>query len=102
MRKGYLDLEKKGYVATFEYDLRKSDLNRRKHGIDFVSIQKVWIERVIQLRSHYEKEERMLVIGHIGEKFWTVVITLRNGVIRIISARRAREYEIKIWKNDRQ
>jgi uncharacterized DUF497 family protein len=41
-------------------------------------------------------EERYLVVGQIQGKHWSVVITYRHEKIRLISARRSREEEVKI------
>jgi len=40
-----------------------------------------------------------LVIGKIGEKHWTGIITYRNENIRIISMRRARNEEIELYES---
>ncbi len=44
-------------------------------------------------------EPRWLVIGKIGEKFWSAVITYRGENIRIISACRARDDEIELYES---
>jgi uncharacterized DUF497 family protein len=43
-------------------------------------------------------ERRYLVIGKISGKHWSAVITYRGHRIRIISVRRSREEEIKIYE----
>ena len=40
-------------------------------------------------------EPRFLVIGGIGGKIWTGVITYRGNAVRIISVRRARKDEVE-------
>ncbi|MGB0299725.1 MAG: BrnT family toxin [Alteromonas oceani] len=42
---------------------------------------------------------RYIVIGLIGAKHWTAVITHRNKNIRIISVRRARKSEVAIYES---
>lgn len=46
-----------------------------------------------------EDEERFINIGKINSKFYTVVSTIREDKIRIISARRARKKEIEIYES---
>ena len=80
---------------TFEYDINKSKANKIKHGIDFEEAKELWSGEhisIVPVRSH--TESRLAAIGKIYNKIWTVVFTLRNEKIRIISARRAREKEI--------
>ena len=82
----------------FEYDPVKSALNLAKHGIDFQEIQEIWEGKVIAAPSRSTSESRFLAIGVLGAKYWTVIITLRNEKVRIISARRSRKNEIKYYK----
>ena len=48
----------------------------------------------------YVEEERHAVIGKIGEKIWTAIITFRGENIRIISVRRSRDNERKFYENN--
>jgi uncharacterized DUF497 family protein len=55
-------------------------------------VQKLWKdERMLQVSSLFEYEERYLNIGKIYEVFYTVITTYRGNSIRIISARRSRK-----------
>ena len=83
----------------FEYDPVKSALNYSKHGIDFQTIQEMWKNKVVAASARQSMEDRMMAIGFLDSKFWTVIITLRSDKIRIISARRSRKNEIKYYKN---
>jgi uncharacterized DUF497 family protein len=85
--------------VEFEYDPAKSALNLAKHGIDFQKIQEIWNSKVVAAPSHNPSENRWLAIGSVDSKFWTVIITIRNKKIRIISARRSRKNEIEHYKN---
>jgi uncharacterized DUF497 family protein len=77
---------------NFEYYDDKSKINKAKHGIDFQEVQKLWKdERMLQVSSLFEYEERYLNIGKIYEVFYTVITTYRGNSIRIISARRSRK-----------
>lgn len=83
----------------FDCDIQKSKNNKTKHGIDFEEAAQVWNdENIIILRSPYMEERRFLAIGHMYNKIWTVVFTPRNDIIRIISARRARDEEIAYYE----
>ncbi len=84
----------------FEYDRVKSASNKKKHGIDFIEAQVIWtdIDR-LEIPGVSEDEPRVLIIGKISDKCWTAVITYRNDRIRIISARRSRVGEIKLYES---
>ncbi len=84
----------------FEYDLPKSISNKEKHGIDFDEAQVLWkdINR-LEIPAKTIDEPRWLVIGKIGEKFWSAIITYRGENIRIISVRRARNEEIEFYES---
>jgi len=84
----------------FEFDASKSEANRRKHGIDFIAAQALWSDpqRVV-IPATTEDEDRWLVIGRIGEKHWSAVITYRGETIRIISVRRSRDEEKDIYES---
>ena len=57
----------------------------------------MWEGSVLELDSSQPGERRKLAIGKIGGKFWTVIFTMRGGVVRIISARRSRDNEKKLY-----
>ena len=89
-------------MAEFNYDRRKSDANKQKHGIDFIEAQALWEdERRIEIPARTEDEGRFLVVGKIGNMHWSVVITYRGDVTRIISARRSRGEEIELYESER-
>ena len=84
----------------FEYDETKSKRNKEKHGIDFVEAQLVWGDpERIEIPTKTEDEPRFVVIGRIGEKHWSVIVTHRENKIRIISARRSRKEEIEFYES---
>jgi len=85
----------------FEYDQRKSDSNRAKHGIDFDEAQTLWDdEAFLEIPAKNLDEPRFLVIGKVKGKHWSAVITYRDGNIRIISVRRSRDEEIELYENE--
>lgn len=83
----------------FEFDPRKSQSNREKHGIDFVAAQAIWEDpALLEIPARTLDEPRWLVIGRIGRKHWSAVITLRGQAIRLISVRRSRHEEIQLYE----
>lgn len=87
-------------MCTFEYDDRKSDSNRHKHGIDFLEAQALWNDPyLVEIPALTSDEERFLVIGKIEGKHWSAVVTPRDGNIRIISVRRSRAEEVAIYES---
>ena len=83
----------------FEFDLAKSASNKIKHGLDFVEAQALWAGETVEIPALATAEPRTLVIGMIEGKHWSAVITGRRGKVRIISVRRSRDNEIKIYEN---
>ncbi|MGM0365018.1 MAG: BrnT family toxin [Actinomycetota bacterium] len=73
------------YTLEFEFDKRKSNSNKKKHGIDFCETQKLWDDTdFIEIPVRTSDEERSVVIGKISEKHYSAVITYRSKNIRII------------------
>ena len=84
----------------FEFDRRKSERNKRKHGIDFVEAQVIWEDsNLLEIPARTEDEPRYLVIGQIQGKHWSGVITYRKNRIRIISVRRSRNKEVELYES---
>lgn len=84
----------------FEFDSRKSDSNKIKHGIDFYEARALWDDPdLIEIPLKTSDEPRLLVIGRISEKHWSGIITYRSDKIRIISVRRSRKEEVDIYES---
>ena len=84
----------------FEFDPNKSDINKEKHGIDFIEAQELWNDAdLLEIPAKTSDEARFLVIGKIDDKHWTGIITYRDNNIRIISVRRARNEEVEIYES---
>lgn len=87
-------------MPSFEFDSKKSLSNLNKHGIDFTDAQALWDDPdLIEVHTKSDDEPRSLVIGYIGEKLWSAVITYRDENIRIISVRRSRETEVLLYES---
>ena len=67
----------------FEFDPRKSETNKAKHGIDFVEAQALWRSKHVLLGAKDASEKRYMAIGRIGSKYWSAIITYRGGRLRM-------------------
>jgi len=84
----------------FEFDPVKSKNNKNKHGIDFIDAQAIWSDPdLLEIPANTTDEQRFLMVGKIGEKHWSAIITYRDENIRIISVRRARNEEIELYES---
>ncbi|NKB31474.1 MAG: BrnT family toxin [Pseudomonadales bacterium] len=87
-------------MISFEFDEKKSKANCSKYGIDFVNAQLLWLDpNLLEVPAKTEDEPRFLVIGVIDRKHWSAVITYRSEVIRLISVRRSRGEEVKLYES---
>lgn len=87
-------------MSNFEYDDGKSQANLEKHGIDFLDAQALWKDPdLLEIKARSDDEPRFLVVGLLGSKHWSAVITYRNGTVRIISVRRSRKREVELYES---
>jgi uncharacterized DUF497 family protein len=85
--------------VEFEFGPAKSASNLEKHGIDFTAAQALWQDVMrVEIPARTVDEARWLVIGQIGGKHWSVVVTYREQRVRIISARRSRKEEVALYE----
>lgn len=95
-------MSKKGIICTHggEFDETKSRGNLDKHGIDFIAAQGLWKDPyLLALRAISEDEQRCWLIGKIGEKRWSAIVIYREARIRLISVRRSREKEVRLYES---
>jgi uncharacterized DUF497 family protein len=79
----------------------KSQINLKKHGVDFEQAQKIWEdESWLEIPARTIDETRFLVIGKIAGKCWSAVITYHGDNIRIISVRRSRLEEVSLYESN--
>ncbi len=84
----------------FEFDINKSNSNKKKHKIDFNEALELWDDPdLIEVPIITSDEPRYLVIGKISGKHWSGIITYREEKIRIISVRRSRKEEVDIYES---
>lgn len=82
-----------------EWDDRKNEINKKKHGISFETAAHVFedINRIEYFdEAHSSDEDRFIVIGLV-RKVLFVVYTDRGDTTRIISARKATEAETEVY-----
>ena len=87
-------------MIEFEFDRGKSQINKDKHGIDFIEAQALWedVDR-IEIPAKTIDEEHYLVTGKISDKCWSAFVTYRSEKVRIISVRRSRKEEVEIYES---
>ena len=84
---------------VFEFDPRKSEANARRHGIDFAEAQELWADPdLLEIPARTTGESRYMAIGRLEGRHWSAVLTYRGESIRIISVRRSRQEEIRIYE----
>ena len=82
----------------FEYDTNKSLINKKKHGLDFEEAQLLWSDsEAVNIQAKSDTEIRYAFISKLNNQHWIAFYTLRNNIIRLISVRRARKNEQRIY-----
>ena len=86
-------------ALTFEFDVRKSRANVAKHGIDFVQAQDLWRdEQLLEIPARTVDEPRSLIVAMLEGQHWSAIVTYRGERIRLISVRRSREQEARLYE----
>ncbi len=79
-------------AMDFEWDPGKAAQNLAKHGVPFDYAAQVFLDpqrlHTEDLRFAY-REQRWLTLGKISGRLFAVAYTVRGGVVRLISARKA-------------
>ncbi len=84
----------------FEYDPAKSEKNKEKHGIDFEEAQALWFDPdSVGFLAKSDDEVRFAIIASLKKKLWVAFYTPRENRIRIISVRRDRINERKLYES---
>ncbi len=89
-------------AMKFEWDKAKSDACFTERGFDFTYVARAFIDpdRLIKADTRYSYgEDRYQLMGKIEHRLFVVVYTPRHDTIRIISARKANQREIKQYEN---
>ena len=83
----------------FEFDPRKSEGNKLKHGIDFLEAQGLWEDPdLLEIPLRTSDEPRFLVIARMSRRYWSGIITYREDKVRLISVRRSRKEEVDLYE----
>jgi uncharacterized protein len=89
------------YTVEFEFDPDKSHANMGKHGIDFKAAQALWDDPdFVEIPARTTDEQRFLIIGRVGNRHWSAVVTYRQEKVRIISVRRSRQEEVDLYESN--
>ena len=86
----------------FEWDENKNKSNHEKHGIDFNDAKDVFKDDNSKVSPDLRKdygENRWKIIGKIYGSIISVIYTIRDKAIRIISARKASRKERDEYNN---
>ena len=87
------------FILMFEFDPEKSAANLEKQGIDFVEAQRLWDDvHGVTFDAVSRDERRFALIASLEDKTWTAFFTVRYKKIRLISVRRARSNERKVYE----
>jgi uncharacterized DUF497 family protein len=62
-------------IVDFEFDPRKSESNKAKHGIDFIEAQALWRSKHVLLGAEDALDKRYMVIGTIGRGHLSAIIS---------------------------
>jgi uncharacterized protein len=92
-------------TPRFEWDSRKAASNLGRHGVSFdeaISVFSDPLARIFDDEDHAIDEQREIIVGHstMRERLLLISFTEREGVIRIISARKATRNERKDYEED--
>lgn len=67
--------------------------------MDFAAAQALWQDdKRVEVPARTADEPRLVIVGKIGTKIWAAIVTYREGKIRIISVRRARQRKIELYE----
>lgn len=89
---------------AFDWDDLKARVNEQKHGVSFEEAQTVFYDENARLRydaEHSLNEERYILIGISSSLRLVVVCHVyreEDGIIRIISARKATKQEVQQYR----
>jgi uncharacterized protein len=88
------------YQMEFEWDEAKHARTLRERGIGFDDAARIFAKRVLIWRDTRDYgEDRFRAVGETDGDILHVVFTWRDGVMRIISVRRANRKEVQLWRS---
>lgn len=88
---------------TFDWDPRKNDSNRDKHGLALIDAQALWNVPAPEFDlGLVHGEYRYARLGMLFGAVHIAIFSFRGSVVRLISARRATSHEAKMYEQFRQ
>lgn len=93
-----INVEENEYI--FEWDIDKEKANIKKHGLSFIEAAHAYLDENSVEKydfDHSISEDRWNIIAMCEELLLFITYTIRDNVIRIISARIANEIEEEIY-----
>jgi len=87
---------------AFDWDEGNKHKNLKKHGLPQREIEEIFFNRPIKIfpdLKHSQKERRFLALGKnsVGSHL-TIIFTIRNNKIRVISARKQNKKERRVYE----
>ena len=86
----------------FAWDADKSDTCFEERGFDFAYTLRAFLDpkRIVRKDTRWSYgEDRYQMLGAIEHRVFVVVYTIRSSAIRIISARKANQREVKDYED---
>ena len=87
----------------FEWDEGNKNKNGIKHGVDHREIEELFFNKPIFFfkdEKHSQVEERYVALGRTDKRrLLTIVFTIRNDLIRVISARPMSKRDRKVYEH---
>ena len=85
-------------MPKFEWDNNKNRSNQKKHGISFEDASDIFNDDDrVQYQETRAGEKRYKIVGKAFEAIITVIYTMRDLIVRMISARRSSKDERKAY-----
>ena len=87
----------------FEWDSKKAEANKVKHGVSFEEAITVFADplaRIFEDPGHSETERREIIIGHSNKRNLILVSFVEDDRVRLISARKATRTERKDYEEN--
>ncbi len=53
----------------------------------------------VEIQASSTTESRFMVVGRVEGKYWSAIITYRGNNIRLISVRRSRDDEVRVYES---
>ena len=88
-------------IIQFDWNIYNKEKNREKHNVTQIECEEVFLNEPIYFddNKHSKVEKRYLTYGETtNQRLLTIIFTIRNDKIRVISARDQSKKERQIYK----